>query len=101
MDLFKDCPCNLKCNPDCPANDEKQLQNIIQHHRASPLSRLRTGATATTKLEAAIVKAAENSNPEIPNSKIFTSPDACRREARPPWVQAAPLPLCSGKISIT
>ena len=43
MDLFEDCPCDLKCNPNCAANNDEQLQNIVQHHDASPLPRLRTG----------------------------------------------------------
>ena len=43
MDLFEDCPCDLKCNPNCTANNDEQLQNIVQHHDASPLPRLRTG----------------------------------------------------------
>ena len=40
---FEDCPCDLKCNPNCAANNDEQLQNIVQHHDASPLPRLRTG----------------------------------------------------------
>jgi len=43
MDLFEDCPCDLKCNSNCAANNDEQLQNIVQHHDASPLPRLRTG----------------------------------------------------------
>ena len=43
MDLFEDCPCDLKCNSNCAANNDEQLQNIVQHHDASPLPRLRPG----------------------------------------------------------
>ena len=43
MDLLEDCPCDLKCNSDCPADDDEQLKNVFQLHEASPLSRLRPG----------------------------------------------------------
>ena len=60
MDLFEDCPCDLKCNPNCAANNDEQLQNIVQHHDASPLPRLRTGEQTIS---------------------FYVPPDACRREA--------------------
>ena len=43
MDLLKDRPRNLERDPDCAANNDEQLQNVIQCHVASPLSRLRPG----------------------------------------------------------
>ena len=36
MDLLEDCPCDLKCNPDCTADDDEQLKNVFQLHEASP-----------------------------------------------------------------
>ena len=59
MDLLKDRPRNLECDPDCAANDDEQLQNVIQCHVASPLSRLRPGE---------------------PDNKVLQPPEACRRK---------------------
>ena len=28
MDLFEDCPCDLKCNPNCAANNDEKMQNM-------------------------------------------------------------------------
>ena len=28
MDLLEDCPCDLKCNSDCPADDDEQLLSV-------------------------------------------------------------------------
>ena len=59
MDLLKDRPRNLECDPDCAANNDEQLQNVIQCHVASPLSRLRPGE---------------------PDNKVSQPPEACRRK---------------------
>ena len=59
MDLLKDRPRNLERDPDCAANNDEQLQNVIQCHVASPLSRLRPGE---------------------PDNKVSQPPEACRRK---------------------
>ena len=59
MDLLKDRPRNLERDPDCAANNDEQLQNVIQCHVASPLSHLRPGE---------------------PDNKVSQPPEACRRK---------------------
>ena len=41
MDLFEDCPRDLKRRNNCAANDDEQLEHIIPLHAASPLSCVR------------------------------------------------------------
>ena len=70
MDLLEDCPCDLKCNSDCPADDDEQLKNVFQLHEASPLSAFASG-----------------------EAKSFSSPSGAQpKGARPPIMQSTPLP---------
>ena len=49
VDLFEDRPCDLKRHVDRTANGGEQCQYVIPSHEASPLSRLRTGESKTTR----------------------------------------------------
>ena len=69
MDLLEDCPCDLKCNSDCAADDDEQLKNVFQLHEASPLSRLRPGGTTI---------------------RLSHPPGSLPEGARPPFMQTTP-----------
>ena len=75
MDLLEDCPCDLKCNSDCPADDDEQLENVFQLHEASPLSRVRPGE---------------------PSNKVSQPPDTCRRKSDHLFMQTTPAAVWGG-----